>query len=167
VVGVIKDQPNSCHVLEVYRSDEGFPLLGRRLSCFSIADHFATSHLCVSVRRFWLSLHDTFGRFFAADSARASASGPAPRVPEMQRLPGFSSGFRCLWVGGSVLASHCASMAIARSSRVTKQRVSQIAQSPISRVSEHIQRCFDAIIRNEQLHAGPSAFHSQAYANDD
>jgi hypothetical protein len=37
----------------------------------------------------------------------------------------------------------------------------------ISRASEHGQRRFNAIIRNEQLHTGSSAFHSQAYADND
>jgi hypothetical protein len=37
----------------------------------------------------------------------------------------------------------------------------------ISAVSEQGQRRFDAIIRNKQLHTGPSAFHAQAYADDD
>jgi len=43
-----------------------------------------------------------------------------------------------------------------------------IAQNPrISRVSEYGKRRFDAIIRNEQLHAGPATFHSQAYADNE
>jgi len=43
-----------------------------------------------------------------------------------------------------------------------------IAQNPrISRVSEYGKRRFDAIIRNEQLHAGAPTFHAQAYTDDD
>jgi hypothetical protein len=43
-----------------------------------------------------------------------------------------------------------------------------VSHSPkISRIAEQPERHFDAIIRNEQLHAGPSAFHAHAYADDD
>jgi hypothetical protein len=79
---------------EVYRSDEALPLLGTRLSCFSIADHFAGSHLSVSLRRFWQSVHDTF-RSIGTDSVRVLRQ-VFPELPERQRLPGFSSGLKSL-----------------------------------------------------------------------
>ncbi len=37
----------------------------------------------------------------------------------------------------------------------------------ISRVSEHLQRQFDAIILHAQLHSRRSAFHAHAYTDDD
>jgi hypothetical protein len=37
----------------------------------------------------------------------------------------------------------------------------------ISGVSEHAQRRFDAIIRDEQLHTGVSTFHTEAYTDDE
>jgi Arabinose-binding domain of AraC transcription regulator, N-term len=41
------------------------------------------------------------------------------------------------------------------------------ARRRISGVSEHGQRRFNAIIRDEQLHTGASTFHAEAHTNDD